>query len=254
VQNGLVIVEPVAPEEHESVTVRWTEHNEGADSTGHLTSVAWLVDGAWVEPVEEVIAGPMAHGESAERSITLPGVAAGDHMIYVTSNADGNVSGSGAVPAAGIGSMTAAQVRVGGGNRRTESPADANWTGLSDAINFFGAAKAAVNDPTSLAQAIQGLYSFAGSLNTGGVADIELDDRLRETAAQRDQQSINVVQRAQALEAIDPGTYESGRPMWDNELDAALEALSRIQNPMDGGEDAYEAVIGIGSESFGLRV
>lgn len=247
VKDALVVVEPVAPVAGEGVTVRWTEVNQGTQSHGHLSSVAWFVEGQWVEPVQEVIAGPMAPGEEAERTLTLAGVAAGEHAVYVTANADGNVTGSGAVPAAGIGQMASVYVRVGGGAERPSGPESANAQGVENAQLYLGLALQAINDPSSLQQAAQGLYAFAGSLDTGGVRS---DDRER---TQTDQQSINVVQRAQALEAIDADTYARGRYAWERELHTALEALGQISDARgEGGAAAYDDVIVLGRESFGL--
>lgn len=252
VKDNLVVVEPVAPEANEGVTVRWTEVNEGTSSQGHLTTVAWLVDNQWIEPVQEVIAGPMQHGEEAERSATLAGVVAGEHTVYVTANADGNVTGSGAVPASGLGQITGAYVRVGGGTRQPSGPAEANFQGIMDAGQYIGQALSAVSDPSSVAQAAQALYSFAGSLDTGGVAREEQGE-FSTRIVQDDQASINVVQRAQALQNLDLTNYESSRPVWEQELHAAAEALgTAVSDPFAGGQGAYEAIMRLGTGSFGL--
>jgi hypothetical protein len=245
IKDNLVVVEPVAPDANEGVTVRWTEVNEGTPSQGHLTSVAWLVDNQWVEPVQEVIAGPMQQGEEAERSATLAGVVAGEHTVYVTANADGNVTGDGAVPAAGLGQITGAYVRVGGGTR-PGGPAEANFQGIMDAYQYIGQALAAVSDPSSVAQAAQALYAFAGSLDTGGEAH-------EGSIVQDDQASINVVRRAQALQNLDLTNYESSRPTWEQELQAAAEAVgTAAADPYAGGQSAYVAVMRLGTESFAL--
>jgi hypothetical protein len=251
VKDGLVVVEPVAPGAGEGVTVRWTEYNDGAASTGHFSTVAWLVDSQWVDPVQEVVSGPMANGEEAVRTVSLPGVPAGTHQVYVTSNADGNVTGSGAVPAAGTGMMAAAQVIVGGGASRPDSPSAANVQGITDALQYLSQAAQAVNDPSSVTQAAQGLYAFAGSLDTGGEAREE--GRFL-SIVQDDQASINVVRRAQALEALDLRDYAQGQNAWSDELNAAVQAVGTASaDPWGGGQAAYEAVMGIGSGSFGLR-
>lgn len=252
VKDNLVVVEPVTPDANEGVTVRWTEVNEGTPSQGHLTTVAWLVDNQWVEPVQEVIAGPMQQGEEAERSATLVGVVAGEHTVYVTANADGNVTGDGAVPAAGLGQITGAYVRVGGGMREPGSPAEANFQGIMDAGQYIGQALAAVSDPSSVAQAVQALYAFAGSLDTGGVAREEQGE-YSTRIVQDDRASINVVQRAQALQNLDLTNYESSRSSWERELQAAAEAVgTAAADPFAGGQSAYEAIMRLGTDSFGL--
>ena len=70
VKEGLVVVEPIAPDANTGVTVRWTEVNEGTPPQGHVSTVAWFVDNQWIEPIQEVIAGPMQQGEEAERNAT----------------------------------------------------------------------------------------------------------------------------------------------------------------------------------------
>jgi hypothetical protein len=249
VKERLVIVEPVAPAANDSVTVRWTEVNEGAQSQGHVSSVAWFVDNQWVQPIEEVIAGPMAHREEAERTITLAGVAAGEHVIYVTANADGNVSGSGAIPQAGIGQMASALVRVGGGYRPND-PSSANSDAVRNAQLYLSQAAQAIDDLTSLQQAAQALYSFAGSLETGGEV---VQDEQTGRVVQTDQRAVAVVQRAQALEAVDADAYAAGRRAWQEELFGAIEAISQIADGTEGGGAAYDSMIKLGSESFGLR-
>ena len=169
VKDALVIVEPVAPDANTGVTVRWTEVNEGTPPQGHVSTVAWFVDNQWIEPIQEVIAGPMQQGEEAERNATLVGVVAGEHLIYVTANADGNVTGSGAVPAAGLGQIASTYVRVGGG-MRPEGPDQATAQAITNAGLYIGQAITAVSDPSSVALAAQALYSFAGALDTGGEA------------------------------------------------------------------------------------
>ena len=251
IKDSLVIVEPVAPDANTGVTVRWTEVNEGTPSQGHVSTVAWFVDGQWIEPVQEVIAGPMQHGEEAERSATLVGVVAGEHQVCVTSNADGNVTGSGAVPAAGLGTMATAYVRVGGG-MRPEGSHEANVQGIVNAGLYIGQAIAAVSDPSSVALAAQALYSFAGSLDTGGEAREEGSGRDKRIV-QDDQASVNVVRRAQDLEKLDLTNYASAARAWEQELYAAGDAVNTAAaDPATGGQGAYEAVMQIGAGSFGL--
>lgn len=125
---------------------------------------------------------------------------AGEHLIYVTANADGNVTGSGAVPAAGLGQMASTYVRVGGG-MRPEGPDQATAQAITNAGLYIGQAITAVSDPSSVALAAQALYSFAGALNTGGEARDDETTRYPRIV-QDDQASINVVRRAQELEKL----------------------------------------------------
>jgi hypothetical protein len=242
VEGGWVVVEPVAPAAGEAVSVRWTEKNDGAPSKGHLTTVAWYVDGQWVEPVQEVICGPMQTGESAQRSISLPGVAVGEHLVYVSANAEGNLDGSGTMTEQGMGMMASSMVTVGGG-ARPDSPQSANFQGISQAVGYLSSAMQAAQDVVSVRYAAQALYAFAGSLDTGG----EARDASTGGIVQDDQASINVVQRAQALEGLDEARFVPGR-RWEDELQAALEALSQaVADPWAGGQAAYEAVLRVGT-------
>lgn len=253
VKDGLVIVEPVAPAANEQVTVRWTEVNDGAASQGHLSTVAWFVDNQWVDPVLEVVGAPMGPGEEVERTVTLPGVLQGEHFVYVTSNADGNVTGGGAIPEAGIGAMAAAMIRVAGGSR-PDIPEWGNVQGLTEAFQYLAQAYQSVGDHTSVLQAAQALYSFAGTLDTGGVGREEGEGR-EMRLVQDDDASIRCVQRAQALEALDltGGWRDDLTGVWREELSAAYEAVgAATADPWAGGQAAFDAMIAIGSGSFGL--
>lgn len=247
IKDGAIIIDPPLPGENEPITVRWTEVNEGAQSEGHITTVAWFVNDAWVDPIQEVIAAPMGAGEVVERSVALPGVPTGIHQIYVTANADGNVTGAGAVPPAGIGMTAGVAVHVGE-RERPSDPGDANLRGVTDALEYLNSAIAAVSDPSSLTYAAQALYSYAGSLDTGGEATGE-----RFNLVQPDQKAIEVVQRAQALEAVSADDYAYGSSRWHSELLEAATGLGRITDPLaEGGEAAFEAMSGLGRESFGI--
>ncbi|HEX9530477.1 MAG TPA: hypothetical protein VF954_05015, partial [Acidimicrobiales bacterium] len=243
-------IDPFAPADGQQVTVAWSESNDGADSGGHLSTVGWWLSDHWADPIQEVICDPMTHGQTVQHSITMNGVAAGDWMIVVTANADGAQDTTAPPTATGFGTMVSTPVRVGGGNAsdRPASPGDANWTGYGDALRFLSQAYSAEGNDNALSAAAQALYSFAGSLDSGGVADPE-------TRKPGDAGSIACVQRAQALEAK-VGTIEWDREVttaYQTELGAAIEALSAITDPSEGGAAAVAAMLGIGLDSLGLR-
>ena len=149
--------------------------------------------------------------------------------------------------------MTGAYVRVGGGTQRRGGPEQANYQGITDASLYIGQALSAVSDPSSVAQAAQALYSFAGSLDTGGVAR-EDDSGYSRRIVQDDQASVNVVRRAQALDNLDLTNFAAAQPTWDRELYAAVDALgTAAADPLGSGQGAYDAIMRLGADSFGLN-
>jgi hypothetical protein len=114
--EGLIQVSPVAPAAGQPVTVTWTEGNGGAPSEGHLSTAAWWFTDQWGDPVQELAVGPMATGERAQRSVTLPGAPDGEWAVYVTANADGSVDGTGTVTEDLYGHLASVQVLAGGGS------------------------------------------------------------------------------------------------------------------------------------------
>lgn len=242
-------VDPFTPAEGQQVTVSWSETNEGADSPGHLSTVGWWLTDHWGDQIQEVICDPMTRGQTVQHSVTMSGVPAGDWQIFVTANADGAQDTTAPPTAAGFGMMNAVQVRVGGGDpsNRPSSPTSANFTGWSDAIAFLSQAVGALGSDNALSATAQALYSFAGSLDSGGMAD-------RETGETSDADSIACVQRAQAIEAK-VGSVEWNSELSNslqNELIAAIDALGAVTDPSQGAASAVAAMRAIGRGSLEL--
>jgi len=248
--EGPIQVSPVSPSAGQPVTVTWTEGNGGASSEGHLSTAAWWFTDHWGDPVKELVVGPMATGEKAQRSVTLPGAPDGEWAVYVTANADGSVDGTGTITEVGYGHLASVQVLVGGGSR-PESPEQADEQNLGNAMMYLEQGIAAGTTSHGLQLIAQGLYAFAGTLDTGGEA---ARDQSSGRTIQPDAGSIAVVQKAQALEqaASDEGLFDDHSRLRElqKEIEAAYDAVAKTTP--GNTASAVDAITSIGSAS-GIR-